>query len=93
MTTRFYHLHKQEDVIHDDINKDSYVWGTLLDVKNGISFHHNIRADPHLGIVKLAARRIPCMCNTCTEQIILPWDHTATFNDQPRYNGGNIQCK
>ena len=93
LTRRLYHLHKQEDVTYDDINKDSYGWNTLLDVKNGISFHQNIRADPHLGIGKLAARRRPCMCDTYTEQIKLPWDHMETFNDQPRYKGGNLQCK
>jgi len=94
LTTRFYHLHKQEDVTYDDINKDSYGWGTLLDVKNGISFHHNIRAYPHLGIGELATtRRRLCMCDACTDQIKLLWNYTATFNDQPRYKGGNVQCK
>jgi len=93
LTTRFYHLHKQEDVTYDNINKDSYGWGAALDVKNGMSCHHNIRADPYLGIGKLAVRRIPCMCDACTEKIKLPWDFTATFNDQPRYKGGNEQCK
>ena len=93
LTRRLYHLHKQEDITYDDINKDSYRCGTLLHVKSGISFQHNIRADPRLGIGKLAARRIPCMRDAYTEQIESPWDHTATFNDHPWYKGGNLQCK
>ena len=93
MTTQFYHLHKQEDVTYDNINTDSYGWGAALDVKNGMSFHHNIRADPHLGIGKLAVRRIPCMCDACTVQIKIPCDHTVIFNDQPPYKVGNVQFK
>ena len=67
--------------------------GSCIEYKNGISFYHNSRADPHLDISKLAVRRIPCLCDACTEQIKLPCNHDTTFNDQPQYKNGNVQCK
>jgi hypothetical protein len=46
---------------------------------------YNIRADPDLGIGKIALRRIPCACNGCIQQLEELWVPGAKPTEQARY--------
>lgn len=46
---------------------------------------YNIRADPELGVSKIAIRRIPCACSGCLDRLKLPIDE--------RYIGTCTECK
>lgn len=46
---------------------------------------YNLRADPDLGIAKVAVRRIPCCCQSCRDQLLSPWIANTPAEEQPRY--------
>ena len=54
------------------------------ETKNGIQTHYNFIADPELGAMKIAARRIPCSCPGCIAKSKLPIDE--------RYSGPCKDC-
>ena len=60
--------------------------------KNGIQHHYNFRADPSIGLGFVAARRIPCFCTACQDQLKSSWIPGRPFNEQPRYKHNNSQC-
>ena len=59
---------------------------------NGIRHHYNFRADHNLGMGYIAARRIPCACNACQEQLKETWVSGVPFNKQLRYLSDNRNC-
>ena len=57
--------------------------------KNGIADHYNFVAHPNnfvahpkLPLGTVAARRIPCFCEPCHAQSIIPWDNNKPFHEQ-----------
>ena len=69
--------------------------GFLPGPRNGMKAHHNARADPALGTLRLAMRRIPCCCEGCSERLARPWVNDVNLHpsDQPRYHGDCTECK
>ena len=55
----------------------------------GVMQCYNIRADPDLGLGKIALRRIPCACRGCRDQLAKPWQPNVAQSEQPRYKTGN----
>jgi hypothetical protein len=67
-------------------------WFKTKDRKNnGISSMYNFRADPKLGLGKIAIRRIPCACNSCRQLLMKAWVDNVPADKQPRY-GRNTDC-
>ena len=46
LTKRYYHVHRQEQNNHCRIAKTIRGWLNTKEVKSGIMYHHNFRADP-----------------------------------------------
>jgi hypothetical protein len=86
-----YFLQKHEDVEHDNLKCTAKLL-TGVGKHNGIQSMYNVRFDPDLGVGYTAVRCIPCRCETCTQQILQPWDPTKAFVHQPRYKQ-NQECK
>jgi hypothetical protein len=61
------------------------------ETRNGISAMYNFRADPELGMHRVAVRRIPCACVPCIEQLERMWLPGVTPEEQPRYSR-NSRC-
>ena len=55
--------------------------------------HYNIRADPKLGVGVVALCRIPCACQGCLDQLLLPWDPKVAFTKQICYSRSSHLCK
>ena len=74
MKKRFYHYQDFEEVQFKDTkySKKGFEEGD----HNGIMAHYNFRFDTDLGLGICAARRIPCTCKSCLDQLKLPWDKT-----------------
>ena len=74
MKKRFYHYQDFEEVQFKDTkySKKGFEEGD----HNGIMAHYNFCFDHDLGLVICAARRIPCTCKSCLDQLKLPWDKT-----------------
>ena len=47
---------------------------------------YNIRADPDLGLGRVALRRIPCACEACRQQLMKEWDPNVEASEQNRYS-------
>ena len=93
MRERFYHVQDPKQVRFSNISKGTKGWIRIKNQKgNGIRHHHNFRADPVLGVGFIAARRIPCMCEGCLQQLQKPWLKNKSFYEQPRYEPNNLQC-
>jgi hypothetical protein len=46
---------------------------------------YNLRADPDLGLGRVAVRRIPCACEACRHQFNQDWDPNVEAAEQKRY--------
>ena len=92
LTERFYHVHNDKKYISFINPKATHGWLTYEGSKVGIRYHYNFRADHKLPIGQVAARRIPCACDACIEQLEQPWLPKVPFHKQPRYKGGNTKC-
>jgi hypothetical protein len=64
----------------------------LKHTHDGLTAMYNLRADPDLGLGRIALRRIPCACSKCTEQTNKPWALNVKPELQPRYSQ-NKECK
>ena len=54
--------------------------------QNGIGAHHHFIGDWRLGVGRVAARRIPCYCVACRQQLRQPWVDTIDDPlEQPRF--------
>ena len=74
---RFYHYHESNSLELLQVNKEGE--GSKSGKRNGMNSHYNFRFHPRLGVGYCAARRIPCLCESCKQQLEKPWD-----NDKPR---------
>ena len=74
---RFYHYHESNPSEFIQVNKEGE--GFKSGKRNGMNSHYNFRFHPRLGVGYCAARRIPCLCESCKQQLEKPWD-----NDKPR---------
>ena len=92
LSNRYYHVHNDNNTIPSINPKSTQGWLSYSNVKIGIRFYYNFRADPKLPLGQIAVRRIPCACNACIQQLQKPWLPNKTFYNQPRYMGGNTQC-
>jgi hypothetical protein len=52
---------------------------------HSLKFMYNFRADPRLGLGRIAIRRIPCACAACRMQLGLAWVDNLQAEEQPRY--------
>ena len=60
--------------------------GFRAGTQNGVKFHYHFYADYHLGLQQVAARRIPCACPSCHQQITKPWDDSIKDpSNQPKF--------
>ena len=60
---------------------------------NGSDSMFNFRADPDLSEMrKVVVGQIPCCCESCLNQLKLPWDDKKEAEDQPRY-ARNENCR
>ena len=82
--SRTYYKSKRSDVQCQNF-KASVDSGFESGPRNGLSAMYNLRADPELGVGKIAVRRIPCACDGCLERFNLPIDK--------RYKGSSTECK
>ena len=83
MKKRFYHFQEFDKVEFQNtkFGKKCFEEGDC----NGIMGHYNFRFDADLDLGYCAARRIPCACRSCIDQLKLPWDNAKDKKDQPRY--------
>jgi hypothetical protein len=84
MRMLFYHEQKAEDVLFGGLKYEMKGLQTGMR-RNGLMARYNIRADPDLGIGKIAVRRIPCACNGCIEQLEMLWVPGVKPAEQGRY--------
>ena len=82
-----YHFRKTSSchVEYQNIKMNTIKLPTSNQQHGGSSAMYNIRTDPQLGYGKAALRRIPCACQSCINQLSLPWDALKPYTDQPRY--------
>ena len=52
---------------------------------HSLKFMYNFRADPKLGLGRIAIRRIPCACAACRLQLVLPWVDNKPAEEQPQF--------
>ena len=83
MKQRFYHYQDFDEVEYKD--SKFRLKGFEEGDHNGIMAHYNFRFDPDLTLGFCAARRIPCSCKSCLDQLKLPWDKTKDETNQDRY--------
>jgi hypothetical protein len=62
------------------------------DNHHGIGSFHQFYACPELGVGLAAARRMPCACAPCNNQIRLPWVWSRSPRNQPRFQS-TPDCK
>jgi hypothetical protein len=84
MRVRFYHEQKAEAVLFGGLKYEMKGLPTGMR-RNGLLARYNIRADPDLGIGKIAVRRIPCACNGCIAQLDMLWVPGVKPAEQGRY--------
>ena len=91
---RVYHVQDPDNVRYSHISKGTKGWRRDKSTRgNGIQYHYNFRADPALGLGHVAARRIPCMCEACINQLQKSWLPNKDFSEQPRYKPNNTDCQ
>jgi hypothetical protein len=73
MKQRHYHVQDSGDVSFSAISMKLTGFPASKMTRSGLRAMYNIRADPDLGMGKIALRRIPCMCHACAEQLQTPW--------------------
>jgi hypothetical protein len=88
---RNYHVQKGEDVQFEGIKMEAQI-PKSKHTYNGLTVMYNLRADPDLGVGRIALRRIPCACSKCTEQTNKPWALNVKLELQPRYSQ-NTECE
>jgi hypothetical protein len=83
MSRRFYHV---DDGVVDFCNMTMTVapFGNKKN-KESISYFYNFRSDPKLGLGRIAGRRVPCACSSCSQQLELDWIDNVPAENQPRY--------
>jgi hypothetical protein len=72
MKKRRYHVLKEEDIEFADLEMSFVTW--TKERNSSIGAMYNLRADPELGVGRIAVRKIPCACDECQIQAKLPWE-------------------
>ena len=93
LNARYYHVQDCNKVRYHNISKVTKGWIKDTFKGNGVQHHYNFRADPVLGLGYIAVRRIPCMCDSCAQQLDKSWLPNKSFTEQPRYMSDNVHCK
>ena len=87
MKKRHYHVHDENSTEHVNINmKCQPFLAPSSQTCNGLKAMYNIRADPDLGLGKVAVRRIPCACEECRLQLTQEWEPNIEASKQSRYS-------
>jgi hypothetical protein len=86
MKKRHYHVHDQDSTEHINLSMKCQPFLTGSQTGNGLKSMYNIRADPDLGLGRVALRRIPCACEACRHQLMQEWDPNVEASDQNRYS-------
>jgi hypothetical protein len=81
---RHYHVQKQEDVLFSELKMQVKLKASKF-THSGLLAMYNIRADPDLGLSRVALRRIPCACSACIDQLQLLWIPNIAGELQGRY--------
>ena len=96
---RHYFVTHADEVQYSSVNMNTIILPSSkkkIDGKtpkqSGILTRYNFRADPRLGVGKIAVRRIPCTCRQCMKQLALPWDESKDLYSQDRY-AQNKDCE
>jgi hypothetical protein len=90
MKRRRYHVLKEEDIEFADLEMSFVTW--TKEKYSSIGAMYNLRADPELGVGRIALRKIPCACDECQAQAKIPWEPSVgQANNQPRYKE-NKEC-
>ena len=69
MKQRHYHVQDISHISFSEISMKLTGFPASKMTRSGLRSMYNIRADPDLGMGKIALRRIPCMCHACAEQL------------------------
>jgi hypothetical protein len=88
---RNYHVQKREDVQFEGMQMEAHI-PKSKHTHDGLTAMYNLRADPDLGLGKIALRRIPCACSNCIKQTKKPWALNVKPKLQPQYTQ-NRECK
>ena len=64
---------------------DDSQWGSSSETKNKINEMFHLYCHPFMPMNTLAARRIPCVCEACTDQLNKKWIAGVPLKDQPRF--------
>jgi hypothetical protein len=86
MKKRHYHVHEENSTEHVNLNMKCQPFLTLSQTCNGLKAMYNIRADPDLGLGRVAVRRIPCACEDCRLQLMQAWEPNVEASHQARYS-------
>lgn len=91
MRERHYHVCSESEATFSNLKM--LVKGLKKGTKNGLLSMYNIRADPSLGLGKVAVRRIPCACDNCIYQLKKPlserYSNSSNCHWYPIYEGLN----
>ena len=86
MKKRHYHVHEIDSTEHLNLQMTCKPFLTGRNqTGNGLKSMYNIRADPDLGLGRVAVRRIPCACEACRHQLMQDWDPNVEAEEQNRY--------
>lgn len=92
MKCRTYHVTTKDDAIFSSICMGAAKNKSLDGKNNGLRARYNIRTDPDLGLGRAALRRVPCACQSCIDQMQLPWEIGTSPENQARFRP-NQTCK
>lgn len=92
VTERTYHVLGGEEVRFKDLKMKTIQFKKEAGTKNGLMTRYNFRTDPNLGVGKVAIRRIPCPCTSCSNQLSKAWMPNVPAKEQERY-GVNESCE
>jgi hypothetical protein len=85
MKKRHYHVHDENSTEHVNLNMKCQPFLAVSQTSNGLKAMYNIRADPDLGLGRVAVRRIPCACEDCRDQLMQEWEPNVEASKQSRY--------
>jgi hypothetical protein len=86
MKKRYYHVHEQDSTEHINVSMKCLPFIKGNETANGLKAMYNLRADPDLGLGRVAVQRICCACKACRHQSKLDWDPNVEASEQRRYS-------
>jgi hypothetical protein len=91
MKKRLYHVHDEDSTEHVNLSMKCKPFLKGKETGNGLKSMYNLRADPDLGLGRVAVRRIPCACEACRHQFNQEWDPNVEASLQRRY-ASSVTC-